>query len=156
MLLASERGPKVEPRVRIKMLYFPFGESRFWCFDELLDPEEPGPFLPLPVCYKNSPPFSFHAFQSLSIPGLTHTPKMIHHSQNIRESIIKVHWLLLSKNRKRKRKKIGELIMKMKSSTINESKRKLSSKGLCGFLKEQRGRLYIIRRCIVMLLCWHD
>ncbi|NP_001349773.1 uncharacterized protein LOC100275079 [Zea mays] len=23
-------------------------------------------------------------------------------------------------------------------------------------LKGQRGRLYIIRRCIVMLLCWHD
>ncbi|XP_035820977.1 uncharacterized protein [Zea mays] len=23
-------------------------------------------------------------------------------------------------------------------------------------LKEQRSRLYIIRRCIVMLLCWHD
>ncbi|KQJ89783.1 hypothetical protein BRADI_4g27736v3 [Brachypodium distachyon] len=23
-------------------------------------------------------------------------------------------------------------------------------------LKEHRSRLYIIRRCIVMLLCWHD
>ncbi|XP_037434092.1 uncharacterized protein LOC119301256 [Triticum dicoccoides] len=23
-------------------------------------------------------------------------------------------------------------------------------------LKENRARLYIIRRCIVMLLCWHD
>ncbi|BAT07357.1 small polypeptide DEVIL 4 [Oryza sativa Japonica Group] len=23
-------------------------------------------------------------------------------------------------------------------------------------LKEHRARLYIIRRCIVMLLCWHE
>ncbi|KAJ0048258.1 uncharacterized protein LOC116146368 [Pistacia vera] len=46
--------------------------------------------------------------------------------------------------------------MEMKSSNISESKRKFSCKGLGGFLKEQRGRLYIIRRCIVMLLCWHD
>ncbi|KAK4567782.1 hypothetical protein RGQ29_003514 [Quercus rubra] len=31
-----------------------------------------------------------------------------------------------------------------------------SCKGLRGFLKEGRGRLYIFRRCIIMLLCWHD
>nr|XP_016470058.1 PREDICTED: uncharacterized protein LOC107792360 [Nicotiana tabacum] len=24
------------------------------------------------------------------------------------------------------------------------------------FLKEQRGRLYIMRRCVIILLCWHD
>ncbi|KAJ0105320.1 hypothetical protein Patl1_19063 [Pistacia atlantica] len=53
------------------------------------------------------------------------------------------------------KKKIGEF-METKSSNISESKRKFSCKGLGGFLKEQRGRLYIIRRCIVMLLCWHD
>ncbi|KAJ4713343.1 ROTUNDIFOLIA like [Melia azedarach] len=46
--------------------------------------------------------------------------------------------------------------MEMKSSTVSDSKRKFSCKGIGGFLKEQRGRLYIIRRCIVMLLCWHD
>ncbi|XP_026399335.1 uncharacterized protein LOC113295207 [Papaver somniferum] len=33
--------------------------------------------------------------------------------------------------------------------------RKLT-RGLGGVLREQRGRLYIIRRCVVMLLRWHD
>ncbi|KAE9605664.1 hypothetical protein Lalb_Chr10g0099751 [Lupinus albus] len=49
--------------------------------------------------------------------------------------------------------------MKMGSSaTIGGSKRRLSSsnKGVGGVLSEQRARLYIIRRCVVMLLCWHD
>ncbi|XP_004496201.1 small polypeptide DEVIL 4 [Cicer arietinum] len=51
--------------------------------------------------------------------------------------------------------------MKMgNSATIGGSKRRLSSttssRGLGGVLKEQRARLYIIRRCVVMLLCWHD
>ncbi|CAN0870491.1 Small polypeptide DEVIL 3 [Linum grandiflorum] len=31
-----------------------------------------------------------------------------------------------------------------------------SNKGLGGALREQKARLYIIRRCVVMLLCWHD
>ncbi|XP_024011429.1 uncharacterized protein LOC112086677 [Eutrema salsugineum] len=30
------------------------------------------------------------------------------------------------------------------------------SKKLGGYLKEQKGRLYIIRRCVVMLICWDD
>ncbi|XP_008367022.1 small polypeptide DEVIL 4-like [Malus sylvestris] len=50
--------------------------------------------------------------------------------------------------------------MKMGSSgSMAGSKRRLSSssgKGLGGVLREQRARLYIIRRCVVMLLCWHD
>ncbi|XP_010265261.1 PREDICTED: uncharacterized protein LOC104603042 [Nelumbo nucifera] len=46
--------------------------------------------------------------------------------------------------------------MKMSSATIGGSKRRLSSRGLGGILREQRGRLYIIRRCVIMLLCWHD
>lgn len=37
-----------------------------------------------------------------------------------------------------------------------ESKKRISSGKLGRFLKEQRGRLYIARRCVVMLLCWHD
>ncbi|KAL3813543.1 hypothetical protein ACJIZ3_014811 [Penstemon smallii] len=58
---------------------------------------------------------------------------------------------------------------KMGSNNIDESskiyprnkeeeskKRSLSSRKLGRFLKEQRGRLYIMRRCVVMLLCWHD
>ncbi|XP_045828373.1 small polypeptide DEVIL 4-like [Trifolium pratense] len=48
----------------------------------------------------------------------------------------------------------------MKMGTIGGSKRSRlsssSSRGLGGVLKEQRARLYIIRRCVVMLLCWHE
>ncbi|XP_072973874.1 small polypeptide DEVIL 4-like [Typha angustifolia] len=28
--------------------------------------------------------------------------------------------------------------------------------GLSRVVREQRAKLYIIRRCVVMLLCWHD
>ncbi|XP_022010703.1 uncharacterized protein LOC110910337 [Helianthus annuus] len=34
--------------------------------------------------------------------------------------------------------------------------RRSQSKRVGKFLKEQRGRLYIIKTCVVMLLCWHD
>ncbi|XP_051145268.1 small polypeptide DEVIL 4-like [Andrographis paniculata] len=45
----------------------------------------------------------------------------------------------------------------MKMSTSNSSsKKRISSRGLGGLLREQRARLYIIRRCVVMLLCYHD
>uniref|UniRef100_A0A2P2P4C5 Uncharacterized protein n=1 Tax=Rhizophora mucronata TaxID=61149 RepID=A0A2P2P4C5_RHIMU len=48
--------------------------------------------------------------------------------------------------------------MKIKSATIGDSKRSLSScdKGLGKVLREGKGRLYLIRRCVVMLLCWSD
>ncbi|XP_057481571.1 small polypeptide DEVIL 4-like [Actinidia eriantha] len=47
--------------------------------------------------------------------------------------------------------------MKMMSSTsMGNSKRGISSRGLGKVLKEQRTRIYIIRRCVVMLICWHD
>ncbi|XP_023529448.1 uncharacterized protein LOC111792302 [Cucurbita pepo subsp. pepo] len=48
--------------------------------------------------------------------------------------------------------------MKMNSGgSIGGSKRRLSSgRGLGGAVREQRARLYIIRRCVIMLLCWHD
>ncbi|XWS30672.1 hypothetical protein CRYUN_Cryun23aG0006800 [Craigia yunnanensis] len=53
--------------------------------------------------------------------------------------------------------------MKMSSSSsgsaaaaMRESKKKISCRKLGGYLREQKGRLYIIRRCVVMLLCWHD
>ncbi|XP_042489151.1 small polypeptide DEVIL 4-like [Macadamia integrifolia] len=47
--------------------------------------------------------------------------------------------------------------MKLSSSSMGNNKRRLSSRGLGGgLLRKQRGRLYIIRRCVVMLLCWHD
>ncbi|XP_039160108.1 uncharacterized protein LOC120289369 [Eucalyptus grandis] len=47
--------------------------------------------------------------------------------------------------------------MKMlRSDALESPKRKLSNKGLGRFMKEERGRLYIIRRCVIMLLCWQD
>ncbi|XP_022858484.1 uncharacterized protein LOC111379358 [Olea europaea var. sylvestris] len=46
--------------------------------------------------------------------------------------------------------------MKMNSTNVGNSKRRISSRGLGGLLREQRARLYIIRRCVVMLLCYHD
>ncbi|XP_039004026.1 uncharacterized protein LOC120130949 [Hibiscus syriacus] len=39
---------------------------------------------------------------------------------------------------------------------MGESKKKVSCRNLGGYLKEQKERLYIIRRRVVMLLCWHD
>ncbi|XP_004237033.1 small polypeptide DEVIL 6-like [Solanum lycopersicum] len=53
-------------------------------------------------------------------------------------------------------------MMKMSTTTttnnrMGSSKKKLiSSRGLGGVLREQRAKLYIIRRCVVMLLCWND
>ncbi|XP_045797031.1 small polypeptide DEVIL 3 [Trifolium pratense] len=46
--------------------------------------------------------------------------------------------------------------MSSSDSNMKGSKKKVSCKKLGGYLKEQKGRLYIIRRCVVMLLCWHD
>ncbi|KAG8661597.1 hypothetical protein MANES_01G020350v8 [Manihot esculenta] len=47
--------------------------------------------------------------------------------------------------------------MKMKDSTAGDSKQRLSyNKGFSGLLREGRGRLYLIKRCVVMLLCWSD
>ncbi|XP_021759659.1 uncharacterized protein LOC110727796 [Chenopodium quinoa] len=42
------------------------------------------------------------------------------------------------------------------SRMMKDSEKRISSRKLGRFLSEQRGRLYIIRRCIVMLLCSHD
>ncbi|KAB2001610.1 hypothetical protein ERO13_A11G006950v2 [Gossypium hirsutum] len=44
----------------------------------------------------------------------------------------------------------------MKNGAMRGSKRRYEQKGNGGFLKEKRGRFYIIRRCIAMLLCWRD
>ncbi|XP_019068165.1 small polypeptide DEVIL 4-like [Solanum lycopersicum] len=42
------------------------------------------------------------------------------------------------------------------TATYENSKKRISSGKLGRFLKEQRGRLYIMRRCIIILICWHD
>ncbi|XP_019101030.1 PREDICTED: uncharacterized protein LOC109132971 [Camelina sativa] len=46
--------------------------------------------------------------------------------------------------------------MKTTSSGIGGTKRKMWSRGVGGVVREQKAKLYIIRRCVVMLLCWHD
>ncbi|XP_075482500.1 small polypeptide DEVIL 4-like [Primulina tabacum] len=39
---------------------------------------------------------------------------------------------------------------------MRNNKSKISSRGLGHIVREQRARLYIIRRCVIMLLCYHD
>ncbi|XP_073057642.1 small polypeptide DEVIL 4-like [Primulina eburnea] len=39
---------------------------------------------------------------------------------------------------------------------MSNNKSKISSRGLGRIVREQRARLYIIRRCVIMLLCYHD
>jgi len=46
--------------------------------------------------------------------------------------------------------------MKFEAETIRVSKRRLMGKDMGALLKEGRGRFYILRRCIIMLLCSHD
>ncbi|XP_060184644.1 small polypeptide DEVIL 6-like [Lycium barbarum] len=47
--------------------------------------------------------------------------------------------------------------MSSSSNNMRSSKTKLiSSRGLGGVHREQRAKLYIIKRCLVMLLCWND
>ncbi|XP_071694195.1 small polypeptide DEVIL 4-like [Rutidosis leptorrhynchoides] len=44
----------------------------------------------------------------------------------------------------------------MGKNSLRSSNKRISSRGFGGMLKEQKARLYIIRRCVVMLLCYHD
>ncbi|XP_010415515.1 PREDICTED: uncharacterized protein LOC104701516 [Camelina sativa] len=46
--------------------------------------------------------------------------------------------------------------MKTTGSGMGATKRKMWSRGVGGVVREQKAKLYIIRRCVVMLLCWHD
>lgn len=41
-------------------------------------------------------------------------------------------------------------------SSFRRRSLKATCRRLRGYLRQQKGRLYIIRRCVVMLLCWHD
>ncbi|XP_022983337.1 uncharacterized protein LOC111481952 [Cucurbita maxima] len=45
-----------------------------------------------------------------------------------------------------------------KNKNKNKNKKVLwrSRSSFGSYIREQKGRLYIIRSCIVMLLCWHD
>ncbi|KAF8117998.1 hypothetical protein N665_0006s0003 [Sinapis alba] len=44
----------------------------------------------------------------------------------------------------------------MMSSERSKQKKRSICRRLGKYMKEQKGRIYIIRRCVVMLLCWHD
>ncbi|XP_073137346.1 small polypeptide DEVIL 3-like [Henckelia pumila] len=46
--------------------------------------------------------------------------------------------------------------MEMKFTAEGSKREANSSTKLGKFLKEQRGRVYIMRRCVEMLLCWRD
>ncbi|KAE9593489.1 hypothetical protein Lalb_Chr19g0140251 [Lupinus albus] len=51
----------------------------------------------------------------------------------------------------------AEKMMKIENSeSIRVSKRRVMGKGVGALLKEGRGRFYILRRCIMLLLCSHD
>ncbi|KAG8086297.1 hypothetical protein GUJ93_ZPchr0010g9774 [Zizania palustris] len=43
-----------------------------------------------------------------------------------------------------------------KMTKLRAQKKTRSGGGLSRMLREQKARLYIIRRCVVMLLCYHD
>ncbi|XP_018469818.2 small polypeptide DEVIL 1-like [Raphanus sativus] len=49
-----------------------------------------------------------------------------------------------------------EMKREMMSSEKSKQKKRSISRRLGKYMKEQKGRIYIIRRCVVMLLCWHD
>ncbi|KAH0888319.1 hypothetical protein HID58_050748 [Brassica napus] len=55
-----------------------------------------------------------------------------------------------------KRHVITETKRVMMSSERSKEKKRSICRRLGKYIKEQKGRIYIIRRCVVMLLCWHD
>nr|VDD19462.1 unnamed protein product [Brassica oleracea] len=44
----------------------------------------------------------------------------------------------------------------MMSIERSKQKKRSISRRLGKYMREQKGRIYIIRRCVVMLLCSHD
>ncbi|KAJ4707134.1 ROTUNDIFOLIA like 21 [Melia azedarach] len=65
---------------------------------------------------------------------------------------------LIKHSHSKRRRNFLKIIMEMSraAAAIKDSKKKISCRKLGGYLRQQKGRLYIIRRCVVMLLCWHD
>jgi hypothetical protein len=45
---------------------------------------------------------------------------------------------------------------RMNNKAKSQAKHKGSGGGLSRMMRENKARLYIIRRCVVMLLCCHD
>ncbi|WOG89249.1 hypothetical protein DCAR_0208486 [Daucus carota subsp. sativus] len=41
-------------------------------------------------------------------------------------------------------------------AAVPATKKRLQCKGLGKFVKQERARIYIIRTCVVTLLCWRD
>ncbi|CAH9056843.1 unnamed protein product [Cuscuta epithymum] len=50
----------------------------------------------------------------------------------------------------------GWVINKKAQKAAFSGKGRGRRRGFGVHIKEQKGRLFIIRRCIVMLICWHD
>ncbi|TYG73126.1 hypothetical protein ES288_D04G075600v1 [Gossypium darwinii] len=44
----------------------------------------------------------------------------------------------------------------MKNPSSCSSKRSAFTRKCARLVKEQRARFYIMRRCVTMLICWHD
>ncbi|GMI99940.1 hypothetical protein HRI_003663300 [Hibiscus trionum] len=91
-----------------------------------------GPHPPPPI---RTPPLPHRLLHFTLFNSFIQTIKTSQHSQLVRGTKMKI---------------------RSASATVGSSKRRLSNRGLGGVLREQRAKLYIIRRCVVMLLCWHD
>ncbi|KAG4920327.1 hypothetical protein AAZX31_18G037000 [Glycine max] len=67
-------------------------------------------------------------------------------------------WNKLSKKEGRSSTTSSSSLMKNSSSSSSSStQRKCAFARKCARLvKEQRARFYIMRRCVIMLICWHE
>lgn len=97
---------------------------------------------------------TLYLYQTLSLPNHKHYNKF--HLLPFRYPTSLQSSLSLSLSLVRRMGYKVEVVTKMSSATVRGSKRKVSCRKLGGYLREQKGRLYIIRRCVVMLICWHD
>lgn len=65
----------------------------------------------------------------------------------------KVHYMFEKEQKQIHEEKKMKMI---ESETIRVSKGRLMGKRVSALLREGRGRFYILRRCIIMLLCSED
>lgn len=64
-----------------------------------------------------------------------------------------MHYMEQRGNKQNSKLVHGDQKMKIESETIRLSKRRIMGKRMGALLKEGRGRFYILRRCIIMLIC---
>lgn len=63
---------------------------------------------------------------------------------------------MFEKELQRENRQSLKMKMKIDTETIRASKGRLVGKRISALLREGRGRFYILRRCIIMLLCSQD